>query len=63
MYLAYPDGADPSCAVTQVRATSRFADCNGDELDVTELARPTDACPIVENRQRISIGLVADVCR
>ena len=63
VYLAHADGADPSCAVTQVRDTSRFTDCNGDELDVTELARPTDACPIVENRQHISIGLVADVCR
>jgi hypothetical protein len=45
-----------------VRGTSRFTDCRGDEVDVTALARPTDACPIVENRQRISIGLVADVC-
>ncbi len=63
VYLAYPAGADPTCAVTQVRRTSRFTDCNGDELDVSELARPTDACPIVENRQRISIGLVAAACR
>ena len=57
VYLAYPADADPSCAVTQVRGTDRFTDCDGDELDVTELARPTDACPIVEKRQRISIGL------
>jgi hypothetical protein len=63
VYLAYADGSDPSCAVTQVRETTRFTDCNGDDIDVTELARPTDACPIVENRERISIGLVADVCR
>ncbi len=63
IYLAYPAGADASCAVTQIRGTDRFTDCHGDELAVTELARPTDACPIVENRQRISIGLVADVCR
>ena len=31
--------------------------------EVTSLARPTDACPIVENRTRLSLGLVADVCR
>jgi hypothetical protein len=48
--------------VTQVRGTTRFTDCNGDELEVTELASPTDACPIVENRERVSIGLVADRC-
>ena len=63
VYLAYPAAADASCAVTQIRGTDRFTDCHGDELDVSELARPTDACPIVEQRQRISIGLVADVCR
>ena len=62
LYLAHPADADASCAVEQIRATSRFTDCNGTELDVTALARPGDACPIVENRQRISIGLVADVC-
>jgi hypothetical protein len=62
VYLAYPAAADPSCVVTQVRATSRFIDCDGDELDVTELARPTDACPIVENREQLSIGLRAERC-
>ena len=63
LYLAYPADAEPSCAVTQVRHTHRFVDCTGTELDVTALARPTDACPIVENRTRLSLGLVADVCR
>jgi hypothetical protein len=63
LYLAYPADADPACVVTQVRDTSRFVDCAGTELDVTALARPADACPIVENRTRLSLGLVADVCR
>ena len=63
LYLAYPADGDPTCAVTQVRHTDRFVDCTGTELDVTALARPTDACPIVENRTRLSLGLVADVCR
>jgi hypothetical protein len=63
LYLAYPADGDPTCAVTQVRHSDRFVDCAGAELDVTALARPTDACPIVENRTRLSLGLVADVCR
>ncbi len=63
VYLAHPADAQESCGVTQIRGTNRFTDCNGNEVAVTELARPTDACPIVENRQRISIGLVSDVCR
>jgi hypothetical protein len=63
VYLAYPANADASCAVTQIRGSDRFTDCHGNELAVSALARPTDACPIVEQRQRISIGLVADVCR
>jgi hypothetical protein len=63
VYLGHPADAEATCAVTQIRGTNRFTDCNGDELDVTALARPADACPIVENRQRVSIGLVADVCR
>jgi hypothetical protein len=63
LYLAYPADADAACVVTQVRHTSRFIDCAGTELDVTALARPADACPIVENRTRLSLGLVADVCR
>jgi hypothetical protein len=62
LYLAYPEGREPSCGVTQVRNSSRFIDCNGEELDVTELARPTDACPIVENRERLSISLRAALC-
>jgi hypothetical protein len=63
VYLAYPADADASCAVTQIRGTNRFTDCHGDEVTVSELARPTDACPIVEQRRRIAIGLVAEVCR
>jgi hypothetical protein len=62
VYLGHAEGATVACGVTQIRDTRRFTDCNGDELDVTELARPTDACPIVESRERVSIGLIADVC-
>jgi hypothetical protein len=62
VYLAYPAGAEATCTVTQVRNTSRFVDCTGAEVDVDALARPSDACPIVENRTRLSLGLVADLC-
>jgi hypothetical protein len=62
LYLGYGEGATDTCGVTQVPETRRFTDCDGNELDVSELARPTDACPIVENRERVSIGLVADAC-
>jgi hypothetical protein len=61
LYLAHPEG-EPSCGVTQVPETSRLLDCDGDEIDIARLARPTDACPIVENRERVLIGLVTDVC-
>jgi hypothetical protein len=63
VYLAHPATADASCAVTQVEGTRRFTDCDGDDVDVTELARPSDACPIVENRERVLLGLSTRVCR
>jgi hypothetical protein len=63
LYLAYPEGEEPSCIVTQIRDSSRFEDCHGNELGVSELARPTDACPIIENRERLSIGLGERRCR
>jgi hypothetical protein len=63
LYLAYEAGGDPSCVVTQIPDTDRFRDCDGVELDVEQLARPTDACPIVENRERLSIGLLESRCR
>lgn len=64
LYEAHPDGDDAACGVVQVRGTRRFTDCRGTELDVTGLARPADACPIVDDgRRRLSIGLVASACR
>ncbi|MEM9040847.1 MAG: hypothetical protein AAGD33_13195 [Actinomycetota bacterium] len=51
LYYAFP--ADrPSCPVTQVRGTATFLDCDGGELDVTELSPPTeDVRPVVEDEQ------------
>lgn len=62
-YWGYPAGAEPSCTVSQVTGTRQFVDpCGGTTIDVSELARTSDLCPIVENRQQLAIGLRADVC-
>jgi hypothetical protein len=57
LYWGYAADADPSCPVTQVRGTSTFTDCDGRELDVTDLARPDGVFPVVENQQRLVIDL------
>lgn len=57
VFWAYPADADPSCAVEQIRASDRFTDCNGREIDVDELAPPVGVCPVVENRENLSINL------
>jgi hypothetical protein len=61
VYWAYPADRDASCAVSQVRGTSRFTDCDGRQLDVTELAPPEGVRPVVENRRTLSIDLRAVV--
>jgi len=69
VYYAYRAGADPTCAVEQVRdsdgdGTRAFIDCNGDELDVSELSPPPAGVnPVVENKRLLSINLsgVTDV--
>lgn len=57
VYLAYPADTDSSCGVEQVRQTSRYVDCDGREIDVSDLAVPVGICPIVENRESLSIDL------
>ena len=57
VYWAYPADRDASCHVSQRRRTSRFTDCEGRELDVTELTPPEGVRPIVENRRVLSIDL------
>lgn len=59
LYYAFPPDR-PDCPVTQVRGTSTFVDCDGTELDVTELSPPTDPVrPVVENRETIYLDLRA----
>ncbi len=57
LYFAYPAGRDPSCTVTQVQGTSRFVDCDGTTIDVTDLAPPPPGInPVVED-EILSIDL------
>ena len=59
LYYAFPPGRS-DCPVTQVRGTATFVDCDGVELDVTELSPPTeDVRPVVEDRQILYLDLRA----
>ena len=59
IYYAYPKGR-PDCPVKQVRGTATFTDCEGRELDVTELSPPAeDVRPVVENDRTLYLDLRA----
>ncbi|MEM1332175.1 MAG: hypothetical protein AAGG08_01850 [Actinomycetota bacterium] len=59
IYYAYPDGR-PDCPVTQVIGTATFLDCDGAELDVSELAPPIEPIrPVVENERTLYLDLRA----
>lgn len=59
LYYAYPPGR-PNCPVTQVRGTATFVDCDGTELDVTELSAPTEPVrPVVEDERTLYLDLRA----
>lgn len=58
----YPVDVGPECHVDQVEETDRFTDCNGREIGVDDLATDESLCPIVEARERLSIGLRAAEC-
>ena len=50
VYYAYPAGRDPSCVVEQIIGTRDFIDCDGNSLDVSELAPPPAGVnPVVED--------------
>lgn len=59
LYYAFPTGR-PDCPVTQVRGSATFIDCNGDELDVSELSPPLeDVRPVIENQRILYLDLRA----
>ena len=50
VYFAYPASRDPSCIVEQVIGTRDFIDCDGNTIDVSDLAPPPAGVnPIVED--------------
>lgn len=58
VYYAHPADRDPTCPVEQVQGTATFIDCDGRELDVTELSPPESGVrPIVENREQLLLDL------
>jgi hypothetical protein len=59
VFYAHPADRDASCLASQVAGTRQFVDCEGRRLDVSELSRPTDARPLVENEQMLYIDLRA----
>jgi hypothetical protein len=59
LYYAFPPGR-PDCPVEQVRGTTTFIDCDGDELDVTELSPPTENVrPVVQGGETLYLDLRA----
>ncbi len=59
LYYAFPPGR-PDCPVEQVRGTATFIDCDGNELDVSELSPPTENVrPVVENETTLYLDLRA----
>lgn len=59
LYYAFPPDR-PDCPVEQVRGTATFIDCDGNELDVSELSPPTeDVRPVVEGSTTLYLDLRA----
>lgn len=56
-YWAYPADRDPSCLVVQTPDTSTFTDCDGRELDVSELAPPPGVRPVVQDQRVLYLDL------
>jgi hypothetical protein len=56
-YWAYPADRDPACVVVQTEGTSSFTDCNGRELDVSELAPPPGVKPVVQDQRVLYLDL------
>lgn len=58
IFSAFPAGRDYSCPVEQVIGTRQFVDCDGDTIDVSELAPPDPGVnPVVENQRTLYIDL------
>ena len=59
LYYACPVDR-PDCLAEQIPETRTFVDCDGNELDVTELSPPTEAVrPVVEDQRTLYLDLSA----
>jgi hypothetical protein len=58
IYFAHPADRDPDCIIEQVVGTRTFIDCEGNSIDVTDLAPPPPGVnPVVENQRTLIIDL------
>ena len=58
VYWAYPADREPTCVVDQVVGTRLFVDCDGREVDVTDLSPPDEGVfPRVDGRETLVIDL------
>jgi hypothetical protein len=58
VFAAHPADRPADCAVDQIRGTRAFVDCDGREIDVTDLAPPElGIFPVVENREALYLDL------
>lgn len=57
VYYAYPADRDSSCLVQQIERTHTFTDCEGRQLDASDLQPPADVRPIVENGTTLLIDM------
>jgi hypothetical protein len=58
VYAAHPADRSADCTVDQMKGTRRFIDCDGREIDVTDLAPPEMGIfPVVENRELLYLDL------
>lgn len=61
IYLAHPSDRDSACAITQVRDTRQFTDCDGRSLAPEDLALPPAGVrPILNNDGSLTLDLTAD---
>ena len=60
VYWAYPADREPTCVVEQVVGTRLFVDCDGREIDVSDLSPPdAGVFPRVDGRETLVIDLRA----
>lgn len=58
IFYAFPAGRDFSCTVEQVIGTRAFVDCDGNTIDVGDLAPPdVGVNPVVEDQRTLIIDL------